>query len=123
MFITFNDAAKVVLQFRPEPLDMIPFYFAREALGPIVPEIGDIRNEALEKDGIAIYHMTMMSGRIYCEALTGQKSTALPIINKSLSEIYTDGYLQNSSAAMIEERLRPHFDLIITSELQYVKPY
>ncbi|CUS08874.1 unnamed protein product, partial [Tuber aestivum] len=63
MIVTLRSDEEVIIQFRPEPMDMEPFKIAREAFGPVVPDIELLKDEDLERDGIWPYWMTRIPGQ------------------------------------------------------------
>jgi len=63
VIVTLQNGEEIVIQFRPEIMDIEPFKLAREALGPIVPDIGLLKDEELESDGIWAYWMTCIPGQ------------------------------------------------------------
>ena len=52
MIVTLQNGEDVVIQFRPEPLDLESIQVARRALGAIVPNIKVIEDEEMEREGI-----------------------------------------------------------------------
>lgn len=123
IFVTFTDKTRIVIQFRPEPLDITPFVIARGTLGEVVPEIGLIEDAELEKHNIWTYHMTMMAGKIWSEAVVGRAQMALETVNQSLGEVFANGFLQDRSDEAVDTRLRPHLELILNSDLAHVQPF
>lgn len=61
--MTLQNGEELVIQFRPEPLDLESFEVACRVLGPVVPDIKLLRDEELEGDGIWAYWMTRVRGR------------------------------------------------------------
>lgn len=58
MIVTLQNGEEVVIQFRPEVMDLEPFRIAREALGPVVPDIALLEDEELALNSIWAYRMT-----------------------------------------------------------------
>ena len=52
MIVTLQNGHRIVIQFRPQPLDMESFKIARRAFGPVVPEIELLQDQNLESEGI-----------------------------------------------------------------------
>lgn len=65
LIVTMESGEKVIVQLRVEPLDLDTFRRARQALGDVVPDIAEIRDEALEREEIWPYYMTFIPGRTW----------------------------------------------------------
>lgn len=55
VIVTLQNGDDLVIQFRPEVLDLEPFKITRAALGPVVPDIGRLEDEELDQNGIWTY--------------------------------------------------------------------
>jgi hypothetical protein len=106
----------LVIQFRPEELDLNPFNIARIALGPIVPEIGRLEDEELGQNGISAYWMTRCPGKTWSEGVRGKDATALIAINRSLGRVFSRGLIEGKSELVIEQKLRPHLRQLLASQ-------
>ncbi|KAL8944295.1 MAG: hypothetical protein Q9211_000635 [Gyalolechia sp. 1 TL-2023] len=101
---TLQNGEEVVIQFRPEPLDLEPFELARKVLGPaVVPAVEAVPDEELEQEGIRVYCMTMYS-RQNMERWPKREERRDP------------GYVDESSELVVEGRLRPHLALLLSSD-------
>jgi len=61
--MTLKNGEGVVIQFRPEPLDMSPFKAARKALGEAAPDIEQPQDEDTASDSIWVYCMSCVPGQ------------------------------------------------------------
>lgn len=123
MIVSLANGESLVIQFRPEPLDLEPFKIARQKLRDVVPDIGLLEDEELKKETIYAYWMTCIPGTTWFEGVRGQGYEAVIGINKTLGRILSQGYLQDDSEAVVKERLRPHLDLIAGSDRSEVQPF
>ncbi|KZF20434.1 hypothetical protein L228DRAFT_263080 [Xylona heveae TC161] len=124
MIVTLKTGEKLVIQFRLEQLDMEPFKIARQILGPVVPEIGLIANEKLERDGIWTYWMTYMPGKIWMDSAAGRMSAIRVVTNRSLGRILSRGLIEGSnSEAVVKTKLRPHLELILSSNDDQIRQF
>lgn len=123
MIVTQKNGKELVIQFRPEPLDIEPFEVARRALGPLVPKIKLLQDEELEREGIWAYWMTCIPGKTWFEGVRGKDPTTLITINRSLGRILSKGHVEGSSQLVIEQKLRPHLALLLFSEDYQVRRF
>lgn len=123
MFVTLQDSKEVVIQFRPEPLDIEPFKMARQALGPVVPDIELLKDEELEREHIWTYCMNRIPGKVWLEGIRGRGPKVLVTINKSLGKILSRGYVEGNSADVVESTLRPHLEMLVSSQRSEVQPF
>jgi hypothetical protein len=121
--VTFQDDTEVVVQFRPEPLDIAPFKTARQALGNVVPEIELLKDVELESEDIWSYSMTRMPGRNWLEAVKAEDPRAAVSINKSLGRILSQGYIECDSTDVVDKTIRPHLEKIVSSERSDIQPF
>lgn len=91
MIVTLQTGDELVVQFRPEVLDMEPFKLARAKLGSVVPDIGCLEDDELEQNRIWAYWMTRCPGKTWHEGVRGKDATALVTINRSLGRILFPG--------------------------------
>lgn len=116
MIVTLQNGEEVVIQFRPEVLDVEPFKIARTVLGSVVPDIELLEDEELEQNQIWAYWMTRCPGKTWFEGVRGKDSTALITINRSLGRILSRGLVEGNSSLVVEQRIRPHLQLMIASQ-------
>ncbi|EPE36496.1 hypothetical protein GLAREA_08659 [Glarea lozoyensis ATCC 20868] len=122
--VTLQDKMEVVIQFRPEPLDLAPFKLARKTLGDVVPEIELLSDKDLEKEKIWTFCMTKMPGRVWLNAIGGPTMADANVsINKSLGRIFSQGYIEGESTEMVERDIRPHLEMLVASENSAVRPF
>jgi hypothetical protein len=72
MIVTLQNGEEVVIQFRPEAMDLEPFRIAREALGPVVLDIELLEDEELALNSIWAYRMTRIPGQTWFEGTRGR---------------------------------------------------
>jgi len=123
VLVELQDGEEVVIQFRPERLDIEPFELARKVLGPVVPEIKPLQDEELDREGIWAYWMTRMPGKTWLEGFRGKDPTYLVTINRSLGRILSRGFVADNSEQVVERQLRPHLNLILTSKDDQVRRF
>lgn len=123
MIVTLQNSEDVVIQFRPKPMDIEPFKIAREALGPVVPDIELLKDEELERDGIWAYWMTRIPGQTWFEGTRGKGPKVVVTINKSLGRILSKGYVKGSSDRVVDSKLRPHLELLLSSSDDTIHPF
>ena len=116
MIVTLQTGDDVVIQFRPEVLDVEPFKIARTALGSVVPDIGLLEDEELEQNQIWAYWMTRCPGKTWFEGVRGKDSTALITINPSLGRILSRGRVEGKSSLIIEQKVCSHLQLLLASQ-------
>lgn len=116
MIVTLQNGEEVVIQFRPEPLDLEPFKLAREVLGPVVPEIMQLQDDDLEGEAIWAYWMTCIPGKIWLEGVKAEDPKSLVTINRSLGRILSKGRVDGSSELVVELKIRPHLEQLLSSE-------
>lgn len=123
MIVTLQNGEEVVIQFRPEPLDMSPFKMARQFLGPVVPEVELIQDEELERDKIWAYAMTRIPGTTWFDGIRGKGPEAVITINKTLGKILSKGYVMASSDEVVDHKIRPHLEQLISSQRENTTPF
>ncbi|KAL8828591.1 MAG: hypothetical protein Q9170_006536 [Blastenia crenularia] len=116
VIVTLRDDEEVVIQFRPEPLDLEPFERARKVLGAAVPVIEGIQDTELELEGIWVYWMTCIPGKTWLDGARGKSSQTLVTTLRSLGRLLSKGYIDESSELVVERRLRPHLALLLSSD-------
>ncbi|KAL8724464.1 MAG: hypothetical protein Q9166_007933 [cf. Caloplaca sp. 2 TL-2023] len=116
VIVTLQNDEEVVIQFRPEPLDLEPFEIARKVLGAAVPNIKAIQDEELEHEGIRVYWMTCIPGKTWLDGARGKSAQTLATTLRSLGRVLSKGYVDDSSELVVERRLRPHLALLLSSE-------
>ncbi|KAG9234571.1 hypothetical protein BJ875DRAFT_8329 [Amylocarpus encephaloides] len=123
MLVTLQDSKEEVIQFRPEPLDVGPFKIARQALGQVVPDIELLNDEELEREHIWTYWMNRIPGKTWSDGRRGGGSKALVTINKSLGRILSRGYVEGNSANVVDSILRPHLEMLLSTQKSEVQPF
>lgn len=123
MFVTLQTGDELVIQFRPEVLDVEPFKIARKVLGEVVPDIGRLEDEELEQNQIWAYWMTRCPGKTWLEGIRGKGSTALITINRSLGRILSRGLVEGKSELVIEQKIRPHLQLLLASQDEQIRSF
>lgn len=126
VIVTLKNDEDVVIQFRPEPLDLEPFELARKVLGPVVPEIKQLQDEELEGEAIWVYWMTRVPGKTWHEGVRGKDRRSVVTINRSLGRILSKGRIEGSNSSselVINERVRPHLALLLSSEDDQIRPF
>jgi hypothetical protein len=124
IIVTLASGDEVVIQFRPEPLDLSPFLIARKALGKYVPEVGQIEDDELSAHGINVYWMTRIPGQTWFHGIRGKDPRSIITINRSLGRILGAGWLPDqSSAEVVERTLRPHLHLLLSSADPRFQPF
>ncbi|KAL9024046.1 MAG: hypothetical protein Q9196_006800 [Gyalolechia fulgens] len=117
VIVTLQNGEEVVIQFRPEPLDLEPFELARKVLGPaVVPAVEVVPDEELEQEGIRVYCMTCIPGRTWNDGLRGRSAETRVTTVRSLGRLLSKGYVDESSELVVEGRLRPHLALLLSSD-------
>lgn len=128
VIVTLQNDDDVVIQFRPEPLDLEPFELARKVLGPVVPEIKQLEDEELEGEAIWVYWMTRVPGKTWHEGVRGKDRKSVVTINRSLGRILSKGRIEGASSStsselVIDERVGPHLALLLSSEDDQIRPF
>jgi hypothetical protein len=121
--VTFKTGQELVVQFRPEKLDIKPFEIARAALGTVVPEIKCLEDKELEQNGVWAYGMTRCPGKPWYEGVRGKNGTALITINRSLGRILSRGLVEGKSEPVIDQTLRPHLQLLLNAQDDQIRPF
>lgn len=103
MIVTLQNGEDLVIQFRPEHLDLVPFEVARSVLGPVVPESKLLQDEELEGDGIWSYWMKCVPGKIWLEGVRQKDPKTLVTINRSLGRILSKGLVEGNSELLIDQ--------------------
>jgi len=116
MLVTLQDGKEVVIQFRPEPLDIGPFKIARQSLGQVVPEIERLKDEELEREQIWAYWMNCIPGKTWSDGIRGASPKVIVTINKSLGSILSQGCIEGNSANVVDRTLRPHLEMLVSSQ-------
>ncbi|KAL8648299.1 MAG: hypothetical protein Q9210_005067 [Variospora velana] len=116
VIITLQNGEEVVIQFRPEPLDLEPFELARKVLGAAVPLIQGIPHQKLELEGIRVYWMTCIPGTTWLYGARGKSAKTLVTTLRSLGRLLSKGYIDDRSELVVERSLRPHMVLLLASE-------
>ncbi|KAL8942015.1 MAG: hypothetical protein Q9216_001905 [Gyalolechia sp. 2 TL-2023] len=114
--VTLENGEEVVIQFRPEPLDLEPFVLARKVLGAAVPLIEGIPDEELEREGIRVYWITCILGKTWLHGSSGKRAQILVTTVRSLGRVLSKGYVADSSEMVVERKLRPHLALLLASQ-------
>lgn len=116
VIVTLHNGEEVVIQFRPETLELEPFEVARRVLGAAVPDIKVIQDEELEREGIWVYWMTCISGKTWLDGARGKGPQTLVTTVRSLGRILSKGCVDDRSGLVVDRRLRPHLALLLSSE-------
>jgi hypothetical protein len=116
MIVTLQTGDEVVIQFRPEVLDIEPLKIARTVLESVVPDIGLLEDEELEQNKIWAYWITHCPGKTWFEGIRGKDTTAAITINRSLGRILSCGRVEGKSSLILEYRIRPYLQLLLASQ-------
>ncbi|KAL8968308.1 MAG: hypothetical protein Q9197_004948 [Variospora fuerteventurae] len=116
VIVALQNGEEVVIQFRPEPLDLEPFELARKVLGAAVPVIETIPHQELELDGIRVYCMTRIPGETWLHGARGNNAQTLVTTLRSLGRVLSKGYIDDRSELVVERQLRPHLALLLASK-------
>lgn len=121
VIVTLKNGDETVIQFRPEPLILEPFYTARKVLGSAVPEIKEIQNEELISEGIWTYYMTRVSGKTWLEVARGKSSQIRVTTVRSLARILSKGYVGEDYTGdgiemVVDKTIYSHLKLILASD-------
>jgi hypothetical protein len=122
-FLTLTDGRDVVLQYRTEPLDLDAFRIARQALGPVVPEIMALEDEELLSARVWAYSMTRLPGKMWVHGVAGKGGEGRIAINKSLGRVFARGWVKETSDEAVDGKIRGHIEAILASGLEEVQPY
>lgn len=128
LIVTLQNNEEVVIQFRPEPLDLEPFDLARKVLGPVVPQIKQLQDEELEGEAIWVYWMTRVPGKTWHEGVRGKGRKSVVTINRSLGRILSKGRIEGSSGSssselVLDQKVGPHLALLLSSEDDHIRPF
>ncbi|KAF2759776.1 hypothetical protein EJ05DRAFT_474838 [Pseudovirgaria hyperparasitica] len=123
VIVTLQNGEDVVIQFRPEPLDLEPFLLARRVLGEVVPDIKVIQDAELEREGIWVYWMTCIPGKTWLDGARGRTSQTRVTTVRSLGRILSKGYVDDSSGSVIDHKVRPHLELLLASEDPQIRQF
>ncbi|KAK2746365.1 hypothetical protein FQN57_003247 [Myotisia sp. PD_48] len=121
--VTLQNGEDVVIQFRPDPLDLRAFTLAHDVLGPIVPKIELLPDDELQADGIWVYRMNCLPGKIWVHGMRGKGSQVIPTIARSLARIFSKGRIEDSSEDVIKKNLRPHMEMLLASSSENISPF
>lgn len=117
VIVTLQNGEEVVIQFRPEPLNLEPFEVARKALGAaVVPDVKAIQDDELQRAGIGVYWMTCIPGRTWLDGARGSRAQTRVTTVRSLGRILSKGYVDDSSELVVERQLRHHLALLLSSD-------
>jgi hypothetical protein len=67
--------------------------------------------------------MTHCPGRPCYDAVRGKNGTALITINRSLGRVLSRGLVEGKSEPTIEEKLRPHLQMLLDSQDDCIRPF
>ncbi|KAI9706859.1 MAG: hypothetical protein M1820_004638 [Bogoriella megaspora] len=123
MIVTLQNDEEIVIQFRPEPLDLDSFKVARRVLGAIVPDIQIIQDEELKDDGIWAYWMTCIAGKTWHDGARGKFAQTRATTVRSLGRILSKGCVDENSASVVDHKLRPHLALLMSSEDAQIRQF
>ncbi|KAL8916162.1 MAG: hypothetical protein Q9208_008673 [Pyrenodesmia sp. 3 TL-2023] len=125
VIVTLQTDEEVVIQFRPEPLDLEPFTLARRSLGDAAPEVQVVKDERLARDQISVYCITCVPGQTWLRVARGKTSETLGITLRSLARLLAKGAIvpASSSERVVESQLRPHLALILSSDEAHIRPF
>ncbi|CAF9920911.1 MAG: hypothetical protein GOMPHAMPRED_002174 [Gomphillus americanus] len=116
VIVKLKDDREVVVQFRPETLDLKPFIVAKSVLGALVPDIEEILVEALAKDRIWTYLMTCVPGKCADDLSNDRRAEARVKYCRSLGNVFSKAQLAEDSSDAVEQYIRPHMQLLLDSE-------
>lgn len=113
VIVNLGSGKEIVIQFRVEILDITPFDIARRTLGSVVPEIQEISDQELRKEGIRVYWMNCMPGRVWCSITSHEFAESQVTTVRSLGRILSRGLIQQEQPLdILDGRLRSHLKLI-----------
>ena len=116
VIVKLEDDREVVVQFRPEILDLKPFIVAKSVLGALVPDIEEILVEALAKDHVWTYLMTCVPGKCADDLPHDRRAEARVKYCRSLGSVFSKAQLAEDSSDTVEQNIRPHIQLLLDSE-------
>lgn len=124
MCLTLKDGRQIVVQFRLEDLDLTSFRDAREALGPVVPEIGTLEeSEELKEAGVRAYWMTRCPGKLWYRGIAGKGVAGRVAVCQSLGAVLSRGFVANDSASVAQDKVLPHVDALLASDEPAIAPF
>ncbi|GAM89463.1 hypothetical protein ANO11243_075010 [Dothideomycetidae sp. 11243] len=123
VIVILQDGKELVVQFRPEPLDLAPFELARKTLGELVPEIRRIFDEELDQLRFWVYFLTMIPGQTWLATEKSHEEDITPALVHSLACVLAKCWLNNDSTAVVDNQLRQHLHLIQTSDDPEIRPF
>jgi hypothetical protein len=123
LFVTLADGREVVVQFRTERLDLDVWRVARGALGAVVPDAYALEDEELEGEGVWVYGMDRMPGKMWVHGVAGKGAEGRVAICRSLGRVFARGWLASDSREAVEGRVRPHLEAILACPVEAVVPY
>ncbi|KAK4196844.1 hypothetical protein QBC40DRAFT_286553 [Triangularia verruculosa] len=122
-FVTLADGRGVVIQFRTEKLDLDAFKVAKGALGQVVPDAVDLKDEELENEGVWAYSLERLPGKMWVHGVAGKGAEGRIAVNRLLGRILSKGCLADSSGEAVSTKVRPHVEAILASPLDEVATY
>lgn len=121
--VTLADGREVVVQFRAEELELSAFKVAKTALGQVVPDIVELKDEELENEGAWAYSLQRLPGKMWIDGVAGKGGEGRIAINKSLGRVLSKGCLTDNSGDAVSTKVRPHLEAILASLLDEVATY
>ncbi|KAJ5096993.1 hypothetical protein N7456_007714 [Penicillium angulare] len=123
LFLVLKDKREIVQQFRTEPLDLNIFKTARDALGPVVPNVIALEDEELLAQGVWAYSFNLLPGKMWFKGIAGKGAQGRIAINRSLGSVLSNGYLADDSDKAVSGRVQSHIEAILSSPQEDIKPY
>jgi hypothetical protein len=74
------------------------------------------KDEEIDRNGIWVYCMSHIPGQTWSQGIRRRGPEARIIINRTLARILSKGYVEGSSDHVIDNQLRPHLELLISSD-------
>jgi hypothetical protein len=116
VFVTLKNGEEVVIQFRPDPLNIEPFKLARKVLGEVVPEVKLIEDdEELTRNKVWVYPLTRIPGETWLDGAAGNSEETRATTLRSLGRIFARGFIADNSELVVDSVLRPHLELLLAS--------
>ncbi|KAK4660100.1 hypothetical protein QC762_0015520 [Podospora pseudocomata] len=111
-FVTLTDKREVVIQFRTEKLDLDAFRVAKGALGQVVPDAVALKDEELENEGVWVYSLERLPGKIWIHGVAGKGAEGRIAVNS-----------RSGAGEAVSTKIWPHLEAILASPLDEVAAY
>lgn len=127
LFCTLKDGRELVIQFRTEELGLEAFELAYQTIPDYVPQCQVLPSDELENDGVWVYWMNRMPGKMWLHGVTGKGAEGRIAVNKSLGQVFSNGFIAHDSSDAITKTVRPHLEAVLnaiqSSTLDEALPY